>query len=240
MDCNKCVYSDRCKHPNLNKPACLMFSRYEKALSMAKVPKKYKSCSVDNLPIEKENPTAYKLITKYCNTAFVQVTENNYSLYLYSKPSKDNPLGTGTGKTTSACTIINSFVKDYVWNTMMLRMSTPWIPALFVRCSDFQNIYNAQFREQSGASNEYYAYKNNMKTCRLLVLDDVAIRSCTEAFVNELYEVINHRCVEELATIYTSNVPLDDIGGLLDYRIESRMKEDCYKVAFTGKDNRGC
>lgn len=238
MNCKSCIYCNRCKHPNENRPSCLMVTRYEKAQALAKIPKRYKNSRPENIPIEKDNPEAYRVVMKYCNDVVKFATEDCYSLYMYSVPSKDNPLGTGTGKTTCACAILNKFIEDYVWKTAMLRGSMLTLPALFVKCSDFQNIYNAQFRDKVGASEEYYAYKDNMKVCNLLVLDDIAVRSCTEAFMNELYEVINHRVSEQLATIYTSNVSLEQLGSILDERIASRIREDCIIRKFVGKDHR--
>ena len=45
MDCKHCAYCNRCKHPNENKPACLMKTRYDKAVVMARVPKRYRNSS---------------------------------------------------------------------------------------------------------------------------------------------------------------------------------------------------
>ena len=238
MDCANCPYNSRCKKPNADNPACYMYTRLQNLIALSKVPKKYRKCTADNLPIKEDNPQAYKIIVKYCNTVIEQVTENNNSLYLYSKPNKDNPLGCGTGKTTSACAILNTFMYEANWLNLKRQLELPMIPALFIRCSDFQNVYNAQFRNQDSASTEYYAYKYAMKTCTLLVLDDIAIRSCTEAFLNEMYEVINCRNMEELTTIYTSNVAITELEKTLDSRIASRVQESCFRIAFSGKDHR--
>ena len=43
MDCKHCAYCNRCKHPNESKPACLMKTRYDKAIVMARVPKRYRN-----------------------------------------------------------------------------------------------------------------------------------------------------------------------------------------------------
>ena len=37
--------------------------------------------------------------------------EKGIGLYIYSTPTEGNPLGTGTGKTTSAIAILNEFTK---------------------------------------------------------------------------------------------------------------------------------
>ena len=239
MDCESCVFCNKCKQPNKNKPACLMNSRYRKAIAMAHVPKRYVNCTPENLPIEKDNPQAYKTVIKYCSNILKFVTEDCYSIYMYSVPDpKINKLGTGTGKTTCACAILNKFIAEYVWDITKKGGYMDTVPALFVRCADFQNKYAEQCRNQEGASEMYYSYKNRMKSCKLLVIDDIALRDCTEAFECELYEVIDHRVSEMLPTIYTSNVDLEQLGVLLGNRIASRIREDCILKKFVGKDHR--
>ena len=39
MNCNECVYSEECKKPNADKPACLMLARYDRVYRGAKIPK---------------------------------------------------------------------------------------------------------------------------------------------------------------------------------------------------------
>ena len=77
-----------------------------------------------------------------------------------------------------------------------------------------------------------------MKACKLLVLDDIAIKNCTEAFMSELYEVIDHRVSEELATIYTSNVSREELEDILGQRIQSRLYENCIPIELNGEDHR--
>ena len=91
---------------------------------------------------------------------------------------------------------------------------------------------------QKDASERYYAIKNRAKAVELLVFDDIATKASTESFTEELYEIIDHRATEELATIYTSNMTLEDVAGLLGDRIASRIEGMTVPVAFTGRDYR--
>ena len=171
-----------------------------------------------------------------------ELIEDGIGLFLFSIPSAENPLGTGTGKTTVATTIINEFViarsKEALTGGRPLNNN----PALFVAMSDFQNIYNAQFRgnrdTQESASEKFYRFKDRMKSVELLVIDDVAMRNVTEAFTNEFYEIINHRVNEGLSTIYTSNEPLKSLVDIYGERIVSRIDGSTYQFPFTGKDHR--
>ena len=131
----------------------------------------------------------------------------------------------------------NKFLAEYIWDHQD-RKQLCCHYLLFMKCSDFQNKYAEQCRNQIGASDEYYNYKNNMKTCKLLVLDDIAIKNCTEAFMSELYEVIDHRVSEELATIYTSNVSREELEDILGQRIQSRLYENCIPIELNGEDHR--
>ena len=70
------------------------------------VPKKYDNYFLENLP-PIDPPQTRKAITDYVNRVTEAVAQG-VGLYLFSVPSKDNPLGTGNGKTTTAVTILNN------------------------------------------------------------------------------------------------------------------------------------
>lgn len=207
------------------------------------VPTKYKKCLMENLPIKAENLRAYGTIEKYLSKIDYYVEEKGVGLFLYSVPNKENLFGTGTGKTTSAITILNEYVLHAVKKHLKGEAEIKGInPALFVKASEFQNKYNSQFRgsqeSQKEASDSFYRFKGRMKKVPLLVIDDIAVRDCTEAFKNELFEIIDYRATEGLATIYTSNLQLEKIPEFLGERIASRIDGMTVKIGFTGKDNR--
>ena len=77
-----------------------------------------------------------------------------------------------------------------------------------------------------------------MLQAELLVIDDIGLRNSTENFANELYEVIDERANDELATIYTSNYPIDSLGEILSHQIASRIEGSSIELEFEGKDNR--
>lgn len=229
MNCNECIYSNTCKQPNKNKPACIMYSRYNKAVNMACIQKRYKGITPDNIPIKDSNPEAYRKIIKYCND-ILHYVEDGYSLYLYFD-------GTGTGKTTCAYAVLNKFIQEYVWKITKEGLSMDILPAYFIRCCDFQNKFSIQYKD-SDVMAEYQSCKELMKNCKLLVIDDVAIRNCSDAFKSELYEVIDYRVGECLATIYTSNVGRTELADTLGERIQSRIYECCIPVEIKGTDHR--
>ena len=206
------------------------------------VPKKYDNCWMGNLPIKESNPKAYSVIEKYCGNVVDFVLNKGVGLFLYSIPNKENKFGTGTGKTTSAITIQNHFTleasREHLKGNLVLEQN----PSLFVKASELQNKYNEQFRGtvemQKEASEKFYKLKQRMKEIPLLIVDDIAIREITQAFENELYEVIDTRATNELATIYTSNLAITELGAMIGDRIASRIDGMTVKVAFQGQDFR--
>lgn len=206
------------------------------------VPAKYSECWMENLPIETANPKAYATVEKYVSDIIHYVDEKKVGLFFFSKPTVENPFGTGTGKTTTAVTILNHYLYERL--RLHLRGDKDIVdnPVYFLKSNDLQVAFNAQFRGtaqmQQEASTRYYAIKKRAKTVDLLVVDDIATKASTEAFTEELYELVDHRSTEELVTIYTSNEPLSEVGKLLGDRIASRIEGATVALPFTGKDWR--
>ena len=206
------------------------------------VPRKYDNCWMHNLPIKESNPKAYSVIEKYCGNVVDFVMNKGVGLFLYSIPNPENKFGTGTGKTTSAVTIQNHFTLEASREHLKGNLTLEHNASLFVKASELQNKYNEQFRGtpemQKDSSEKFYKLKHKMKTVPLLIVDDIAIREITQAFENELYEVIDTRATNELATIYTSNLAITELGAMIGDRIASRIDGMTVKVAFQGKDFR--
>ena len=206
------------------------------------VPSKYSECWMENLPVEKENPLAYKTIEKFCGNVVHYVDEQNVGLFLFSKPSPENTFGTGTGKTTAAVTVLN----HYIYERLRLHLRGEKLiednPVYFLKSTDLQTSFNAQFRGnpqmQQEASERYYRMKERAKSVDLLVLDDVATKTATEAFTEEMYDLIDHRASEDLTTVFTSNVTLEEIAKLQGDRIASRIEGMTVQVSFGGRDWR--
>lgn len=207
------------------------------------VPKKYRDCFGHNLPksMETENPEAYEVIQKYLKF-IIPLVHQGMGLYLYSRPSNENPLGTGTGKTTAAVTILNEYVLARVIQHVTNQEKIKEVPGLFVRAADLQNLYNSLFRGndemREKAAQRYYRLKELMKNVELLVIDDIAIRDATEAYLNELFEIIDARDTKRLALIFTSNLSLKGLAATLGDRIASRIAGMTEQIELNGKDHR--
>lgn len=206
------------------------------------VPAKYSNNFIDSLPIAEANPVAYATVEKYVGNVIQYVQEKKVGLFFFSKPCLENKFGTGTGKTTAAITILNHYLLERLRQHLKNERNIDDNPVYFCKSTDLQTAFNAQFRGSSEmqkvASERYYAIKNRAKAVELLVFDDIATKASTESFTEELYEIIDHRATEELATIYTSNMTLEDVADLLGDRIASRIEGMTVPVAFTGRDYR--
>lgn len=208
--------------------------------STTNVPGAYAEYDVENLPTLAPEKTD-RAVRRYLSQ-LPKVIKDGVGLYLYGKRTTENPLGTGNGKTTSAITVLNEYVKQRAKEHLTGIERITVAPALFVKMSDFQNLYNSQFRGTSGmqeqASLRYYTFKERMKDVELLVLDDVATRSGTEAFVNEFFEVVDDRISNRKAMILTSNCTIGMLQDIYGERIVSRIEGACHSFEFTDKDYR--
>jgi len=206
------------------------------------VPAKYSESWLSNLPIAADNPVAFATVEKYVNSVVQYVQDKKIGLFFFSKPCPQNRFGTGTGKTTAATAILNHYLLERVRQHLKGEQSITDNPVYFCKSTELQTAYNAQFRGtpemQRLASERYYAIKHRVKAVELLVFDDIATKASTEAFTEELYEIIDYRATEELATIYTSNMTMEAVADLLGDRIASRIEGMTVPVAFTGRDFR--
>jgi len=246
MDFKNCQLRSTCKTPDRCSLKCFPYTLMhgvegKTGLWKARnVPKKYENVGAHNLPQITPASTRATML-RYMDNCMKHVT-NGTGMFLYSVADKSNPLGTGTGKTTSACAIVNTYLQKRTLLHLTGGAKITNNPALFLKMADFQNTYNSQFRgtfeQQALASENYYFFKERMKKVELLVIDDIAVRNATEAFLNECYEIIDHRVTEEKATIYTSNVDLKELPRILGERIVSRIIGSTFAYPFNGADHR--
>lgn len=210
------------------------------------VPKKYKGTRKDNLPMANDNPKAHKVVTRYMDNILGNVQEKNIGLYLYSEANKENPYGTGTGKTTTATAILNEYMIAKAKEYFAGRQDMDRNPAIFVKSTELQNAFNGQFRgtfeQKERSSKRYYSLKEKLKTYELVVMDDIATRGSriSEAFEDELYEIIDYRSsmIDDGAIVFTSNVSPEKMAEVLGERIASRITGMAVAIAFKGEDKR--
>lgn len=247
---HKCAMADICSkagNESFCNPTCYPYTRLHGEngngglLAVANVPSKYKSSSLRMLPFEEDNPRTYAIIQKYGSTIVDKVNQG-VGLYLFGVPSQDNPKGTGTGKTTAATALIVEYLRNRVVMEVKGEQPIHKTPAYFVKMAKFQNTFNKQFRgskdKTEAHADIYEKLKSKMIETDFLVLDDIGLRGTTESLQNEIYEIIDERETNERATIFTSNVPLDQMDDIMTPQITSRIEGMVHSIPFQGKDHR--
>ncbi|MGG1641817.1 DNA replication protein [Paenibacillus sp. NRS-1782] len=210
-------------------------------IAAADVPKEYAGVTLQNSPAREDQAEAYKLIASYVNTfkrQFDDAGERVKSLYLYS----DSP---GTGKTTSAIVVLHEYIVRHYIGSLQRGLQPLERPAYFLDVNAWQTLFlgfnrshvPAETAERHAA--EYYAMESRAKVTPFVVLDDIGVRSATDAFRADLHSIVNYRTANGLPTIYTSNVTLDDLNTVFDARLADRVRDMCVVMPFVGGSKRG-
>jgi DNA replication protein DnaC len=161
------------------------------------------------------------------------------SLYLYSDAS-------GTGKTTTACAIANSYIIANYIGSLQRGIKPLDRPALFVDANELQTLYNEFNRSKvpeyiaEPAAAKYYQTLKLAQETPFVVLDDIGVRTPTEGWRSDLHSIINARVTNQLPTVYTSNIMLAELGEIFgEKRLQDRIKDLCIQLSFIGESKRG-
>lgn len=110
----------------------------------------------------------------------------------------------GTGKTHLAAAISNAALDDNVKN-------------IFLPVPDLLDWIRASF---GGNGNAYAERIEQIRSIPLLILDDLGTQSSTAWAQEKLYQILNHRYVNKLATVITTNNKLQELDGRIASRLE--------------------
>ncbi|WP_348623066.1 DNA replication protein [Paenibacillus peoriae] len=246
---DKCILSSHCSQaggPSCNNLcsswiAVHGFNGAGGRIAAASVPKEYAGVTLQNSPAREDQAEAYKVMDAYVNTfkrQFDDGEERIKSLYLYS----ESP---GTGKTTSASAILHEYiVRHYIGSLQRDRQPLERC-AYFLDVNAWQTLFlgfnrshvPAEIAERHAA--EYYAMESRAKVTPFVVLDDIGVRTATDAFRADLHGIVNYRTENGLPTVYTSNVAIDDLNTVFDARLADRVRDMCAVVPFVGGSKRG-
>lgn len=115
--------------------------------------------------------------------------------------------GFGCGKTHLAAAIANWRLEEYGERV------------LFITTSDLLDVLRSTIDQNSQGS--LYVYFDQVRNVPLLVLDDLGEERASDWTTEKLFQLLNHRHVEALPTVITTNAPIDDS----DPRISSRVMD---------------
>jgi DNA replication protein DnaC len=210
----------------------------------AKVPKDYRLVTLKNSPARTNQEKIYTALDSYVETferQFEEITDPRQrikSLYLFSEE-------TGTGKTTTASAVLNEWQRRHYIGRIKRGDQPLQMPAYFLDVNEWQTLYNEFTRSgipddvKEKASRDYYRRMKYATNAPYAVLDDIGVRGATEGFRGDLHSVINARTTNQLPTVYTSNIPIEDIAKVFDQRLYDRVRDLCIQLYFTGTSRRG-
>lgn len=200
------------------------------------LPKDYRDLTLNTSPVRGEQAKIYGMLDEYVKTferQFEAGNERVKSLYLWS----ESP---GTGKTTTASALLNEWLIAHYLGSLKRGQQPSQLPSLFLDVNELQTRYNLATMTDDKA--ELDDIKRLMRKCMdvsFLVCDDVGIRSATESFKSIVHGIINARTTQSLPTVFTSNLPLDEMAKVFDARLADRMRDMCVVLHYSGESKRG-
>ena len=134
----------------------------------------------------------------------------------------------GNGKTSWAIKMLQMYfyyvAEGNIFNVKGMFVS---VPDLLLKLKDFNNPL----------SNEY---KENLKSCDLLILDDIAVTGISQFDYLQLFTLVDSRMLAGKSIIFTSNITdirkLEDVIG---ERLASRVMGNSIVIEIKGGDMRG-
>lgn len=213
LDTEKCWFKDKCEIYGTNQCVynCPQFEQTHYLLCLSNLPKKYKEPQHLDLTILEKDCYPYMLQLYRDSVNFVQ---SGGQLYLYGDA--------GVGKTSWAAQILtNYFANISTQSYFQCRGLFISVPTL-LRDSKFYITYK---------NSNYAELMETIKTCDLVVWDDIMQTNPTDYESQSLYSLINERIQNNLANIYTSNLAPSDLSEV-DKRLYSRVcvGSDCLLI----------
>nr|WP_233882850.1 ATP-binding protein [Brevibacillus laterosporus] len=213
-------------------------------VAAACIPSDYAHITVETAPPRVEQRGIYTNIDRYIATfirQFSEVSEASErikSLYLFSYEP-------GTGKTTTAAAIANAYLITHFIGSIQRGLQPLQRPVFFLDVNEWQTLFNQFNRPKvpdhiaEPASGKYYEWMKHVMNVPFVVLDDIGVRDATEAFRGDLHTIINHRVTNRMPTVYTSNIPMEELADVFDKRLADRVREQCLQLGFNGESKRG-
>lgn len=101
-----------------------------------------------------------------------------------------------------------------------------------------QNFFNTIESEHFGRGEDKQYTLDLLKSCDLLILDDIGTEFVTQFTTAVFYDIINTRLLRRRPTIISTNLNLDGLKSRYDDRITSRLSGSYTRIQFVGSDIR--
>ena len=187
--------------------------------NLSRIPEKYRY----NIPLKPEQADikSFEALNEYKESVLDRVKAGE-GLYIWGK-------STGSGKTSWACKIMSHYFRKIAFNTGLENEGLYiFLPTFLEDLRDSYDNREADFEQ----------VLSMVKSCKLLIIDDIGAERVTEWVRERLVSIINTRVSNDLATIYTSNLSPEELRSELGDRIASRVLGSSKVVEITGGDRR--
>jgi DNA replication protein DnaC len=241
---NNCILASRCKlanGPTCNRTCGAYISMHGYSgtggrVANAGTPTDYRLLTLKTSPACDEQAKIYATLEKYVAT-FDRMFDDNAdrikSLYLWS----ESP---GTGKTTTAIAVLNEWMIANYLGSLRRNRQAAQVPAVFLDTNAFQTSYNlATMTNDDAEMAKIKATIQRTQTAPFAVLDDIGVRSASEAFRSYVHAIVNYRTANGLPTVFTSNLPIEEMATVFDSRLYDRVRDQCLSIYFEGTSKRG-
>jgi DNA replication protein DnaC len=202
----------------------------------AGTPADYRLLTLSTSPAREEQAKIYATLEKYVATFERQFDANAdriKALYLWS----ESP---GTGKTTTAIAVLNEWMIAHYLGSLKRERQALQTPAVFLDVNSFQTSYNlATMTNDDSEMAKIRATIQRTQAAPFAVLDDIGVRSASEAFRSYVHAIVNYRTANGLPTVFTSNLPIEEMAQVFDARLYDRMRDMCAVLHFGGESKRG-
>jgi DNA replication protein DnaC len=241
---SNCILSSRCKlagtaECNRQCPHFIAMHGYSGKggrVANANTPADYRLLTLATSPARENQAKIYGTLEKYTQTFDRQFEADGIrikSLYLWS----ESP---GTGKTTTAIAVLNEWLIAHYLGSLKRNRQAQQTPAYFLDVNAFQTDYNlATMTNDDAAMGSIKATIQRAQQAPFAVLDDIGLRSASEAFRSYVHAIVNYRTANGLPTIFTSNLPIEEMAIVFDARLYDRMRDMCAVLHFGGESKRG-
>ena len=137
----------------------------------------------------------------------------------------------GNGKTSWAVRLLQRYLAETALDGRMVEKGRFVVSAqLLTEFGDYNYFQTMQ---------EFLERFERLKTCDLLVIDEIGGGSLTKASYPYLYDLVNYRVDNNLSTIYTTNYTDEEIIDLLGQRLYSRIYDTSVVLEFEASNVRG-
>ena len=135
---------------------------------------------------------------------------------------------TGNGKTSWAIKMLQTYFHYVAEGSLFtVRGMFVSVPDLLLRMKDFNNPLKNE-------------YKENLKSCDLLILDDIAVTGLSQYDYLQLFTLVDSRISAGKSMIFTSNnQSLKDLEIAVGERLASRIWCNSKVIVIKGGDMRG-